>query len=75
MRVALVVAWRPRAVVEVVVGLWNVLGKLQDRLQLCCSCFWLGFLVGSMGGSRAAVVGGRECAIVDAGVCGTIEGV
>jgi hypothetical protein len=29
----LVVAWSPRAVVEVVVGLWNVLGKLQDRLQ------------------------------------------
>ena len=38
-RVALVVAWSPRAVVEVVVGLWNVLGKLQDRLQLCCNCF------------------------------------
>ena len=36
---ALVVAWSPRAVVEVVVGLWNVLGKLQDRLQLCSNCF------------------------------------
>jgi hypothetical protein len=74
-RVVLAVAWSPRAVSEVVVGLWNVLGKLQDRLQLSCSCFWLGFLVGSMGGSRAAVVGGRECAIVDAGVCGDLLGV
>jgi hypothetical protein len=33
-RVVLVVAWSPRMVVEVVVGPWNVLGKLQDRVQL-----------------------------------------
>ena len=38
-RVVLADAWSPRVVVEVVLGLWNVLGKLQDRLQLCCSCF------------------------------------
>ena len=28
-----------------------------------------------MGGSQAEAVGVRECVIVDAGVCGTIEGV
>ena len=38
-RVVLADAWSPRVVVEVVLGLWNVLGKLQDRLQLCCRCF------------------------------------
>ena len=33
-RVMLAVAWIPRTVVEVVVGQWNVLGKLQDKVQL-----------------------------------------
>lgn len=33
-RVVLAVAWSPRTVVVVVVGLWIVLGKLQDKVQL-----------------------------------------
>ena len=38
-RVVLVDVWSPSVMMEVVVGLWDVLEKLQDRLQLCCSCF------------------------------------
>ena len=33
-RVVLAVAWSPRAVLEVVVGRWNMLGELQDKVQL-----------------------------------------
>ena len=40
-RVMLAVAWSPRAVLGVVVGLWDVLGKLQDKVQLYCTCLQL----------------------------------